>query len=200
MQDPFWRRQMQMNFSSFKYTIKKIPKLSITYKNIQIIQHSQISRLSPWITAPGNMWLWKVLKSTQDSNFYHMRTSIWLQLYADLRRILYPCLAYYPNLTQKLKNNILIFQNKYTCFCLHFNAIWHKLWRRILIRSRNKQSHIQRKKKLKGMEIQWSAIKKTKKNPIWSKRMKRSLEVFNMQLRVIEFDLAMSVWMRTNKK
>lgn len=47
MQDPFWRRQMQMNFSSFKYMIKKIPKLSITYKNIQIIQHSQISRLSP---------------------------------------------------------------------------------------------------------------------------------------------------------
>lgn len=30
--------------------------------------------------------------------------------------------------------------------------------------------------------------------------MKSSLEVFNIQLRAIERDLAMSVWMRTNKK
>ena len=120
---------------AFKRKIKKVPKLKINYKNIQIKQYSKVTYLSCRLdeTMSGESMALKVInKINSRLKFLHRKNKF---LTPALRRLLcsaliqphfdYASSAWYLNLTQKLKNKIQITQNKCIRYCLKLDKITH---------------------------------------------------------------------------
>ena len=104
-----------------KCKIKKVPKLKINYKNIQIKQHSTVTYLGCILdeTMSGESMALKVInKINSRLKFLHRKNKF---LTPALHRLLcnaliqphfdYASSDWYPNLTQKMKNKIQITQN-----------------------------------------------------------------------------------------
>ena len=104
-----------------KCKIKKVSKLKINYKNIQIKQHSTVTYLGCILdeTMSGESMALKVInKINSRLKFLHRKNKF---LTPALRRLLcnaliqphfdYASSGWYPNLTQKMKNKIQITQN-----------------------------------------------------------------------------------------
>ena len=105
-----------------KPKIKKVPKLKINYKNIQIKQHSKVTYLGCILdeTMSGESKAIKLInKINSRFKFLHRKNKFLTQ---GLRRLLFNALiqpdfdfassAWYPNLTQKRKNKIQITHKK----------------------------------------------------------------------------------------
>ena len=120
---------------AFKRKIKKVPKLKINYKNIQIKQYSKVTYLGCRLdeTMSGESMALKVInKINSRLKFLHRKNKF---LTPALRRLLcsaliqphfdYASSAWYLNLTQKLKNKIQITQNKCIRYCLKLDKITH---------------------------------------------------------------------------
>ena len=118
-----------------KCRIKKVPKLKINYKNIQIKQHSKATYLGCILdeTMSGESKALKVIhKINSRLKFLHRKNKF---LTPALRRLLYNAFiqphfdyassAWYPNLTRKMKNKIQITQNKCIRYCLQLHKITH---------------------------------------------------------------------------
>ena len=118
-----------------KRKIKKVPKLKITYKNIQIKQHSKVTYLGcilDEIMSGESMALKVINKINSRLKFLHRKNKF---LTPALRRLLcnaliqphfdYASSAWYPNLTQKMKNKIQITQSKCIRYCLQLDKIIH---------------------------------------------------------------------------
>ena len=118
-----------------KRKIKKVPKLKINYKNIQIKQHSKVTYLGCILdeTMSGESMALKVIKKINSRlKFLHRKNKF---LTPALRRLLcnaliqphfdYASSAWYPNLTQKMKNKIRITQNKSIRYCLQLDKMTH---------------------------------------------------------------------------
>ena len=118
-----------------KRKIKNIPKLKINYKNIQIKQHSKVTYLGCILdeTMSGESMALKVInKINSRLKFLHRKNKF---LTPALRRLLcnalvqphfdYASSAWYPNLTQKMKNKIQITQNKCIRYCLQLDKMTH---------------------------------------------------------------------------
>ena len=118
-----------------KRKIKKVPKLKINYKNIQIKQHSKVTYLGCILdeTMSGESMALKVInKINSRLKFLHRKNKF---LTPALRRLLcnaliqphfdYASSAWYPNLTQKMKNKIQITQNKCIRYCLQLDKMTH---------------------------------------------------------------------------
>ena len=118
-----------------KRKIKNIPKLKINYKNIQIKQHSKVTYLGCILdeTMSGESMALKVInKINSRLKFLHRKNKF---LTPALRRLLcnalvqphfdYASSAWYPNLTQKMKNKIQITQNKCIWYCLQLDKMTH---------------------------------------------------------------------------
>ena len=101
-----------------KRKIKRVPKLKIKYKNIQIKQHSKVTYLGCILdeTMSGESMALKVInKINSRLKFLHRKNKF---LTPTLRRLLcnaliqphfdYASSAWYPNLTQKMKIKIQI--------------------------------------------------------------------------------------------
>ena len=121
-------------FFASKRKIKKVPKLKINYKNMQIKQHSKVTYLGCILdeTMPGTSIALKVInKINWRLKFLHKKNKF---LTPALRRLLcnalqphfdYASSAWYPNLTQKMKNKIQITQNKCIRYCLQLDKMTH---------------------------------------------------------------------------
>ena len=121
-------------FSS-KRTIKKVPKLNINYKNIQIKQHSKVTYLDCILdeTIWGkSMALKTINKINSGLKFLHRKSKFLTPVLCSLLRNFpiqlhfdYALPAWYTNFTQKMKNKIQITQNKCIRYCLELNKITH---------------------------------------------------------------------------
>ena len=111
--------------------IKKVPKLKINYKNIQIKQHSQVTHLGCILdeTMSGESMALKVTnKINSRLKFIHRKNKF---VTPALRRLLcnaliqphfgYASSAWYSNLTQKMKIKVQITQNKCIRYCLQID-------------------------------------------------------------------------------
>ena len=118
-----------------KCRIKKVPKLSITYRNIQIKHHSKVTYLSCILdeAMSGESMALKVInKINLRLKFLNRKNKF---LTPVLCRLLcnaliqphfdYASSAWYPNLTQKMKNKIQITQNKCIRYCLQLDKMTH---------------------------------------------------------------------------
>ena len=118
-----------------KRKIKKVPKLKISYKNIQIKQHSKVTYLGCILdeTMSGESMNLKVINKVNSRlKFLHRKNKF---LTPALRRLLcnaliqphldYASSAWYPNLTQKMKNKIQITKNKCIRYCLQLDKMTH---------------------------------------------------------------------------
>ena len=118
-----------------KRKIKKVPKLTISYKNIQIKQHSKVTYLGCILdeTMSGESMNLKVINKVNSRlKFLHRKNKF---LTPALRRLLcnaliqphldYASSAWYPNLTQKMKNKIQITKNKCIRYCLQLDKMTH---------------------------------------------------------------------------
>ena len=121
--------------SASKRKIKKVPKLKITYKNMQIKQHSKVTYLGCILdeTMSGESMALKVInKINSRLKFLHRKNKF---LTPALRKLLCNALiqphfdfastAWYSNLTQKMKNKIQITQNKCIRYCLQLDKMTH---------------------------------------------------------------------------
>ena len=118
-----------------KHKIKKVPKLKINYKNIQIKPYSKVTYLGCILdeAMSGESMALKVIKKINSRLKFLYRKNKFLT--PALRRLLcnaliqphfdYASSAWYPNLTQKMKNKIQITQNKYSRYCLQLDKITH---------------------------------------------------------------------------
>ena len=118
-----------------KRKIKNIPKLKINYKNIQIKQHSKVTYLGCILdeTMSGESMALKVINKINSRLKFLNRKNKFLT--PVLRRLLcnaliqphfdYASSAWYPNLTQKMKNKIQITQNKCIWYCLQLHKMTH---------------------------------------------------------------------------
>ena len=113
----------------------KVPKLKINYKNMQIKQHSKVTYLGcilDKIMSGESMALKVINKINSRLKFLHRKSKF---LIPAIRRLLsntiiqphfdYASSAWYPNLTQKMKNNIQITQNKCIRYCLQLDKMTH---------------------------------------------------------------------------
>ena len=118
-----------------KRKIKRFPKLKIKYKNRQIKQHSKVTYLGCILdeTMSGESMALKVInKINSRLKFLHRKNKF---LTPALRRSLcnalnqphfgYAFSAWYPNLTQKMKNKTLVTQNKCIWYCLQLDKMIH---------------------------------------------------------------------------
>ena len=118
-----------------KHKIKKVPKLKINYKNKQMKQHSKVTYLDCILdeTISGESMDLKVInKINSRLKFLHRKNKF---LTPALRRLLcnaltqphfdYALSAWYPNLTQKMKNKIQVMQNKCIRYCLQPDKMTH---------------------------------------------------------------------------
>ena len=118
-----------------KRKIKRVPKLKIKYKNIQIKQHSKVTYLGFILdkTLSGESMALKVInKINSRLKFLHRKNKF---LTTALRRLLcnalnqphfeYASSAWYPKLTEKMKNKIQITQNKCIRYCLQLDKMTH---------------------------------------------------------------------------
>ena len=118
-----------------KRKIKRVPKLKIKYKNIQIKQHSKVTYLGCILdeTMSGESMALKVInKINLRLKFLHRKNKL---LTPALCRLLcnaliqphfdYELSAWYPNLTQKMINKIQIMQNKCIQYCLRPDKMTH---------------------------------------------------------------------------
>ena len=118
-----------------KRKIKRVPKLNIKYNNRQIKQHSKVTYLGCILdeTMSGESMALKVIsKINSRLKFPHRKNKF---LTPALRRLLcnaliqphfdYSSSAWYPNLTQKMKNKIQITQNKCIRYCLQLDKMTH---------------------------------------------------------------------------
>ena len=115
--------------------IKKVPKLKINYKNIQIKQHSKVTYLGCILdeTMSGESMAPKVINKINSRLKFLLRKNKFLT--PVLSRLLcnaliqphfdYEPSAWYPNLTQKMKNKIQITQNKCIWYCLQLDKMNH---------------------------------------------------------------------------
>ena len=118
-----------------KRKIKRVPKLKIKYKNIQIKQHSKVTYLGCILdeTMSGESMALKVInKINSRLKFLHRKNKF---LTPALRRLLcnaliqphfdYASSAWYPNLTQIMKDKIQITQNKCIRYSLQLDKMTH---------------------------------------------------------------------------
>ena len=118
-----------------KRKVKKVPKLKVSYKRIQIKQHPKVTYLGCMLdeTVSGESMALKVInKINSRLKFLHRKNKL---LTPALRRLLcnaliqphfdYTSSAWYPNLTQKMKNKIQITQNKCIRYCLQLDKMTH---------------------------------------------------------------------------
>ena len=118
-----------------KRKIKRVPKLKIKYKNKQIKQHSKVAYLGCILdeTMSGESMALKVFnKINSRFKFLHRKNKF---LTPALRRLLcnaliqphfdYSSSAWYPKLTQKMKNKIQITQNECIRYCLQLDKMTH---------------------------------------------------------------------------
>ena len=118
-----------------KRKIKKVPKLNINYKNIQIKQHSKVTYLvyiSDETMSGESMALKVIHKINSRLKFLHRKNKF---LTPALRRLLcnaliqphfdYASSAWYANLTQKMENKIQITQSKCIRYCLQLDKMTH---------------------------------------------------------------------------
>ena len=114
---------------------KNIPKLKINYKNIQIKQHSKVTYLgciSDETVSGESMALKEINKIKSRLKFLNRKSKF---LTPVVRRLLcnaliqphfdYASSAWYPNLTEKMKNIIQIKQNKCIRYCLQLDKMTH---------------------------------------------------------------------------
>ena len=118
-----------------KSKIRKGNQLKINYMNIEIKQHSHISYLGCVLdeTLSGEPMALKMINKINSKLRFLYRKNKFLTPF--LRRMLcnalvqphfdYACMAWYPKLTQSLKNKIQIMQNKCIRFCLQLNQRNH---------------------------------------------------------------------------
>ena len=118
-----------------KRKIKNIPKLKINYKNIQIKQHSKVTYLGCILdeTMSGESMALKVINKINSRLKFLDRKNKFLT--PAPRRLLcnaliqphfgYASSAWYPNLTQKMKNKIQITQNKCIRYYLQLDKMTH---------------------------------------------------------------------------
>ena len=121
-----------------KRKIKKVPKLSITYKRMQIKQYSKVTYLGSILddTMSREVMATKVINKINSRLKFLPRKNKFLT--PALRRLLcnalikthfdYASSAWYPNLTQKIKNKIQITQNKCIRYCLQLNDPYFQKW------------------------------------------------------------------------
>ena len=118
-----------------KFKIKKVRKLNIKYKNIQIKQHSKVKYLGCMLDetmSRETMALSVINKINNKLKFLYRKNRF---LTPTLRRLLcnaliqphfdYACSVWYPNLIKKLKNRIQTSQNKCIRFCLQLDKTTH---------------------------------------------------------------------------
>ena len=118
-----------------KREIKEVPKLNINYKNTQIKQHSKVTYLCCILdeTMPGESIALKIInKINSRLKFLHRKNKF---LTPALHRLLcntliqphfdYASSAWYPHLTQKMKNEIQITKNKCIPYCLQLGKMTH---------------------------------------------------------------------------
>ena len=114
---------------------RKVPKLNINYKDIQIKQHSKVTYLGCILdeTLSGESMALKVInKINSRLKFLHRKNNF---LTPALHRFLcnsfiqphfdYASSAWYPNLTQKMESKIQIAQNKCIRYCLQLDKMTH---------------------------------------------------------------------------
>ena len=114
---------------------KKVSDLKINYKNIQIKQHSKVTYLGCILdeTMSGESMALKVINKINSRLKFLDRKNKFLT--PAPRRLLcnaliqphfgYASSAWYPNLTQKMKNKIQITQNKCIRYCLQLDKMTH---------------------------------------------------------------------------
>ena len=122
-------------FFASKRKIKKVPKLKFNYKNIQIKQHSKVTYLGCILDeamSEESMALKVINKINSRLKFLHRKNKL---LTPPIHRLLcnpltqphfdYALSAWYPNLTQKMKNKIQITRNKCILYCLLLDKMTH---------------------------------------------------------------------------
>ena len=118
-----------------KRKIKRVPKLKIKYKNIQIKQHSKVTYLDCILdeTMSGESMALKLINKIHSRlKFLHRKNKF---LTPALGRLLcnalvqphfdYASSAWYPNLALKSKNKIQILENGCIRYCLQLNKMTH---------------------------------------------------------------------------
>ena len=122
-------------FFASERKIKKILKLKINYKNIHIKQHSKVTYLGCILdeTMSGESIALKFINKINSRLKFLNRKNKFLT--PVLHRLLcnaliephfdYASSAWYPNLTQKMKNKIQITQNKCIQYCLQLDKMIH---------------------------------------------------------------------------
>ena len=118
-----------------KFKNKDIKKLNIKYGDMQIKQHSKVKYLGCLMdeTMSGGATALNVIHKINNKLKFLYRKNDFLT--PTLRRLLcnaliqphfdYPCSAWYPNLTNKLKHRIQTTQNKCMRFCLRLDKLKH---------------------------------------------------------------------------
>ena len=117
-----------------KFRIKKVRKLNIKYGDIPIKQHSKVKYLRCLLdeTLSGETIVLSVINKIDSKLTFLYRKNRFLT--PTVGRLLnaliqphfdYACSAWYPNLTQKLKNRIQTSQNKCIRFCLQLDKMTH---------------------------------------------------------------------------
>ena len=115
--------------------MKKVTKLNIKHRDIQVKQHSKVKYLGCMLdeTMSGETMALSVINKINNKlKFLYRKNSF---LTPILTRLLcnsliqphfdYACSAWYPNLTKKLKNSIQTSQNKCIYFCLQLDEMTH---------------------------------------------------------------------------
>ena len=115
-----------------KRKINKVQKLNINYKNIQIKQHSKVTYFGCTLHETMLMTLKVINKINSRLKFVHRKNKF---LSPVVRTLLCNALiqphfdyiqsAWYPNLTQKMKNKIQIVLNKCIWYCLQLDKMTH---------------------------------------------------------------------------
>ena len=118
-----------------KFKMKKVTKLNIKHRDIQVKQHSKVKYLGCMLdeTMSGETMALSVINKINNKLKFLYRKNRFLT--PTLRRLLcnaliqphfnYACSAWYPNLTKKLKNRIQTSQNKCIRFCLQLDKMTH---------------------------------------------------------------------------
>ena len=118
-----------------KSKVKKLGKLNISYKDINIKQHAKVDYLGCTLdeSLTGEPMAVKVINKVNSRLKFLHRQSRFLTPY--LRRLLcnaiiqphfdYACSAWYPNLSKRLKNRLQTTQNKCIRFCLQLGHKTH---------------------------------------------------------------------------
>ena len=97
---------MRLNLFASKRKITKVPKLNMTYKNMQIKQHSKITYLCCILdrTMSGKSMVLKVInKINLILKFLHRKKNLLSECSYSTS---YASSIWYPNLTKKMKNKI----------------------------------------------------------------------------------------------